>query len=103
LYDSPNSCARNAVQKNTTPKRGNVMTGSISPLPQPFSPEPMPKGVPNVHLLANQMQDGVLTLADQLQKILEDPTLAAQKTFLDEFAHNSTALSQTVDQAILLR
>ncbi len=103
LYESPNSRARGTVQKNTTLKGDDDMAESIGPLSQPLPPEQKGGAVPNVPLLSKQMQEQVLSLADQLQKVLEDPTLATQKTFLDEFAHHGTHLNQIVDQAILLR
>jgi hypothetical protein len=80
------------------------MAEPIGPLPQPVPSQPMlPKAVPNVPVLSKQMQDQVLTLADHFQKVLDDPTLAMQRSFLNEFANNASDLNRTVDQALLVR
>jgi hypothetical protein len=79
------------------------MAEPISPLPQPTPAHPVPKALPNVPALSKQMQDQVMTLADQLQKVLDDPSLATQRSFLNEFASNVSHLNRTVDQALLVR
>lgn len=79
------------------------MSHPIGPHTPPPSPHPHPGSVPNVTALSQEMQKQVLTLADQLQKVLDDPSLTTQKTFLSEFAHNATTLNQTVEQALLVR
>jgi hypothetical protein len=79
------------------------MAEPIGPLPQPTPLYPGPKAPPNVVALSKQMHDQALKLADQLQKVLEDPTLAAQQSFLKEFASNASHLNRTVDQALLVR
>jgi hypothetical protein len=79
------------------------MAEPIGPLPEPFPSQLMPKVVPNVSALSKQMQDQVLTLADHLQKVLDDPAVATQRSFLNEFVSNVANLSRTVDQAISVR
>ncbi len=53
--------------------------------------------------LSKQIRTQVLTLAQHLQKVLEDPSLSAQKTFLQELSTNVLGLNQTVEQANLVR
>ena len=65
--------------------------------------EPLASSSPNVPLLSGQMQTQVLEFADHLQKILQDPSLSAQASFLEAFRANVTHLNQTVEQAIRLR
>lgn len=79
-------------------------------MPEPIAPlPPQPPSHPglnvtsNVPALSKQMQDQVLGLADHLQKIMDDPTLATQQSFLNAFASNASNLCQTVDQAIRVR
>ncbi len=79
------------------------MAEPIGPLPQPAPAHGAPQALPNVPVLSRQMQDQVMTLADELQKILDDPTLATQRSFLSEFASNASHLNRTVDQALLVR
>ncbi len=79
------------------------MAEPVRPFPQPTPAHPVPKALPNVPALSKQMQDQVLTLASQLQKILDDPTLTTQQTFLNGFASNTSHLNRTVDQALLVR
>jgi len=79
------------------------MAESISPIPQPPPSHPALRSAPNVPALSKQMRDQVLNLADHLQKIMDDPTLATQQSFLNEFASNASNLDRTVDQAILVR
>jgi hypothetical protein len=78
------------------------MVEPIGPLPHP-TPLFGPKAPSNVVALSKQMHDQALKLADQLQKVLEDPTLASQQPFLKEFASNVSHLNRTVDQALLVR
>lgn len=75
------------------------MVEPIGPIPY----QAMSKETPNVPALSQQMQDQVLTLADHLQKVFEDPTLTTQRSFLNEFASNVSNLNRTVDQAFLVR
>lgn len=77
------------------------MSHPIGPLTPP--PSSQPSDTPDVPLLSKQMQDQVLAMADQLQKVLDDPSLADQKTFLNDFVHNANQLNQTVEQALRLR
>lgn len=77
------------------------MSHPIGPLTPP--PHGMPEAEANVPLLSKQMQSQVLAMAEQLQKILDDPSLADQKTFLNDFVHNANQLHQTVEQALRLR
>ena len=79
------------------------MAESISPIPQPPPAHPTQSSAPNVPALSKQMRDQVLTLADHLQKIMDDPTLASEHSFLNEFASNVSNLDRTVDQSMLLR
>jgi hypothetical protein len=79
------------------------MAEPISPIPQPFPSHPMPEAYANVPALSQQMRNQVSALADHLQKILDDPTLATQQTFLNEFVNNVSRLNRTVDQALLVR
>jgi hypothetical protein len=67
----------------------------------PLQP-PVPSTL-NVPLLSKQMQSQASTLADQLQKIVVDPSLSTQESFLHEFTENGNQLNQTVEQAILMR
>lgn len=60
-------------------------------------------GIPNVPVLSKQMQSQTMALAEQLQKILDDPSLSTQQSFLNEVTANGTQLSHTVEQAILIR
>lgn len=78
------------------------MAESVGPLPPP-SPQPVPGGSPNVPVLSKQMQDQVLTMADHLQKVLDDPSLSTQQSFLNEFVSNASNLNRTVDQAVQIR
>lgn len=57
----------------------------------------------NVPLLSKQMQEKALELASQLRKILDDPSLSSQTSFLQEFSANAKGLNQVVEQAQLLR
>lgn len=79
------------------------MAEPIRSVPQPTPAYPSPKAPPNVPALSKQMQDQVLKLADHLQKVLDDPTLASQQSFLKEFAYNVSHLNRTIDQALLVR
>lgn len=49
------------------------------------------------------MQEQAMNLAEQLQKILEDPSISAQETFLRAFADNGILLSHTVEQSQTVR
>jgi hypothetical protein len=62
-----------------------------------------PSTVANIPLLSNQMQKQVLALAEHLQKILEDPSLSTQESFLREVTTNGNQLNQTVEQSLLIR
>ncbi len=73
------------------------MTEPIRPLSQPA-----PQQSPNIPVLSRQMQAQVMTLADHLQKVMADPSLATESGFLNEFASNASHLNHTVDQAILV-
>jgi hypothetical protein len=79
------------------------MAEPIRSIPEPTPTHFEPKTAPNVPALSKQMYDQVLTLADQLQKILDDSTLVKQQSFLNEVASNTARLNQTVDQALLVR
>ena len=72
---------------------------------EPISPisQPTPQQSPNIPALSRQMQSQVMALADHLQKVMEDPSLATQSSFLNEFASNASHLNHTVEQAILVR
>ena len=71
--------------------------------PSPIPLEHAATSSPNVPLLSGQMQAQVLEFADHLQKILQDPSLSAQASFLEEFRVNVNHLNQTVEQAMRLR
>lgn len=64
----------------------------------PPSPLPPPQA-PNLPELAHQLHTQTITLADQLQQILNDPTLTTQSDFLQQIAGNATQLNQTVTHA----
>jgi hypothetical protein len=49
------------------------------------------------------MRAQAATLAEQLQKAIEDPSLSEQPSFLKECAANGSQLNQTVEQANLIR
>lgn len=76
------------------------MPEPIGPISQPFTPMQAGADVP---VLAKQMKEQVTSMADQLQKLMEDPSLASHSSFLDEFVKNASKLNQTVDQANTLR
>jgi hypothetical protein len=76
------------------------MTEPMDPSSHAHMPPPAALNVP---LLAKQMQEQTLTLAGQLQKILEDPSLSAQETFLREVTTNGSQLNKTVEQSLLIR
>jgi hypothetical protein len=57
----------------------------------------------NVPALAKDMQAQTATLLDHLQKVLEDPTLSDQSSFLQIVADNVAQLNRTVEEAIKLR
>jgi hypothetical protein len=78
------------------------MAEPVGPLSQPLQPQQTSQ-ILNVPALSRQMQDQVLTLADHLQKVKDDPTLSTHQPFLNEFVDNASHLSQTVNQAILVR
>jgi hypothetical protein len=90
---------RSAGLKNILKKQGELMT---EPIGSP-SQLPPPQQTPSVITVSQQMQDQVIALADHLQKILADPTLASQSSFLSAFANNVSNLNQTTHQALLLR
>lgn len=75
------------------------------PIGSSYKPSLHPSSIEsqNIPRLSMQIQFQVLTLARQLQKILEDPSLSAQKTFLQELSTNVLGLNQTVEQANLVR
>ncbi len=77
------------------------MSHPIGPLTPP--PHPPSGAETNVPLLSKQMQEQVLAMADQLQKVLDDPSLTGQKSFLDDFAKNAAKLQQTVEQAMKVK
>jgi hypothetical protein len=76
------------------------MVEHIGPVSQPLHSH---KAGPDVPVLAKHMKEQVSTMADQLQKLMEDPSLASHSSFLDEFAKNASKLNKTVDQASTLR
>jgi len=76
------------------------MAEPIRPASQSLS---SPQATANVPLLSKQMREEVTAMADQLQRLVNDPSLATQPSFLDEFAKNATQLNRTVDQAIQAR
>jgi hypothetical protein len=57
----------------------------------------------DVPVLAKQMQNLSLRMADHLQKILDDPSLTEQSSFLQKMAEDIAKLNATVEQAIKLR
>jgi hypothetical protein len=78
------------------------MTDSIGPsynLPPPRSET----ATTNVPLLAKKMQNQVQNLAENLQKIVDDPSLTEQSTFLQKMSEDVSHLNLTVGQAIKLR
>lgn len=64
----------------------------------PSSPLP-PAQSPNLPELAHQLQTQTIALADELQKILNDPTLTTQSDFLQQIATTTTQLNQSVTHA----
>jgi hypothetical protein len=98
------SLRKNGDRKSTPLKKDKIIVAEpVGPIPEPLPAQQTLKLVPNVPILSKQMHDQVLILADQLQRLLDDPSLAAQQQFLSEFIKNTSSLNQTVDQAILLR
>jgi hypothetical protein len=77
------------------------MSDAIGPSLPPS--QPAPAATTNVPVLAKQMQTQVLTMADHLQKILEDPSLSEQPTFLQKMSEDGSHLNQTVEQATQMR
>ncbi len=77
------------------------MTEPIGPSSAPM--QPAASQAPNVPLLSKQMQSQALLLANQLQKILEEPSLSTQASFLQEVAGNGQKLNETIEQANLVR
>ena len=72
----------------------------------PSSHLPPPQTSPataNVPALVQQMQEQVLAVAENLQKILEDPSITEQPTFLQKMTNDASHLNRTVEQAINLR
>lgn len=57
----------------------------------------------NIPLLSKQIQSQALALAGHLQKILDNPSLASQESFLKDFKECGNQLNQTVQQAVLVR
>ncbi len=57
----------------------------------------------NIPLLSKQIKKEALALADQLQKILENPSLSSQESFLKDFNECGNQLNKTVEQAVLVR
>lgn len=57
----------------------------------------------NVPLLSKQMQSQVSGLAELLQKVLDDPSLSTEGSFLQKFTENVNQLNKTVEQAALVR
>lgn len=55
----------------------------------------------NIPQLAQHVQTQVSVLADQLQKLLDDPSLSTQESFLNEVHANAMQLNQNVQRAIL--
>jgi hypothetical protein len=78
------------------------MVEPTNPIPPSIPTQSVSKTL-NIPLLSKQMQDEVLTLADHLKKISEDPTLTNQHSFLSKFANNVSNLNQTVNQALTLK
>lgn len=70
--------------------------------PSPAAPIP-PSTAANVPVLSKQMQEQVTRLADDLRKILDDPSLCAQARFLHDIADIGTKLNHTVEQSQLVR
>lgn len=66
------------------------------------TPAPLPSST-NVPALSQQMQTQTATLADQLQKVTEDPSLSEDPSFLERLAKNTDQLNKTVEQANLIR
>ncbi len=64
----------------------------------PSAPLP-PPSAPNLAELAHQIHAQALTLADQLQQVLNDPTLTTQPDFLQQIAETATQLNQSVTHA----
>lgn len=67
---------------------------------------PPPQSTPataNVPALVKQMQEQVLAIAENLQKILEDPSITEQPSFLQKMTDDGSRLNTTVEQAIKLR
>lgn len=69
------------------------MAEPIGPI---FQPIPSLQGEPNVPVLSKQMKEQVLMMADHLQKLKEDQSLAFNPFFLGEFVNNALKLNQTV-------
>jgi hypothetical protein len=69
------------------------MTEPIGPI---FQPSPSLQGGSNAPALSRQMKEQVLMVADHLQKLKDDQSLASDPTFLSEFASNASKLNQTV-------
>ncbi len=57
----------------------------------------------DVPALAKHMKEQVLTMAEQLQKLMDDPSLASHAPFLDKFVKNASKLNETIDESITLR
>ena len=78
------------------------MTDAIGPsynLPPPSAPA----ATTDVPALAKQMQTHVAVLSDSLQKVLEDPSLSEQPSFLQKMSEDVFHLNQAVEQAIKMR
>lgn len=78
------------------------MADAIGPS-YPLTPSQAASTTANVPLIAKQMQVQVLTMAENLQKILDDPSLSEQPSFLKKIADDTAHLNQAVEQAVKLR
>lgn len=77
------------------------MSDAVGPS-QPLPPQSTP-ATANVPALVQQMQNQVLAIAENLRKILEDPSITAQPSFLQKMTDDGSHLNLTVEQAIKLR
>lgn len=74
------------------------MTDAIGPSYNRLPPITPP--ATDIPTLAKQLQTHIAALAENLQKILEDPTLSEQSSFLQKMSADGLHLHQDVEQAI---
>lgn len=70
--------------------------GSSLPLPSPQTAFDIP-------LIAQQLQEKISALSNTLEKVMTDPSLATQSSFLTTFANQTNQLNQVVEQSLKVR